>query len=286
MRILSEAFLTALKSGFLAGLTRLVTSDPDLSLEIRNGYINIYFKGNSLLKLAETGSAGYKTEIHPKFIADLDLPSRLVDEATTARFLRQVPQLKHNIAMYGRRSLEIEYEQMIARANNFEPRNNSDYYVIDRQYAVRAGRFDLIGIFWASDRRRHRAQTVPLSLMEVKFALNRYTSELPEQISRYYEAVRPIAGHLAEESEAIFRQKLDRGLYRQPSDRIEAMKTLSIARDLETFQFIIILVDYNPHSTELNLHTLSELPFANQVRLFSSGFGMWQHNVAPLPGLA
>jgi hypothetical protein len=48
-------------------------------------------------------------------------------------------------------------------------------------------------------------------------------------------------------------------------------------------QFILILVDYNPNSSKLDLNSLSRLPFAKQVRVFYGGFAMWQQNVKPLP---
>ena len=99
------------------------------------------------------------------------------------------------------------------------------------------------------------------------------------QLKRYYEAIRPEARNIAEEGETIFRQKLELGLYKQPSDRIEAMKTLSFSKDISQFQFILVLVDYNPNSCKLNLDNLAALPFAKQVRVFDGGFAMWQQNV-------
>jgi len=50
MRGLSDNFLECLKSGFLSSITEYVKSDPDLTLDIRDAYINVYYKGNSLLK--------------------------------------------------------------------------------------------------------------------------------------------------------------------------------------------------------------------------------------------
>jgi hypothetical protein len=44
MRQLSPDFITALKTGFLAGLTQAVIADKDLDLQIRNNYLNIYYK--------------------------------------------------------------------------------------------------------------------------------------------------------------------------------------------------------------------------------------------------
>lgn len=94
------------------------------------------------------GANRYRVDIHDKFTAGLTLPSQLVDEATTERFLQNVPLLKENIIKHGKSSLEAEYEQLVIRANNLEPRTNSDYFVIDRQYAIgHVGRFDLTGFF-------------------------------------------------------------------------------------------------------------------------------------------
>ena len=64
---LSESFLQALRSGFLSSLTKRVVEDIDLDLEIRSNSINIYFKGNSLLKLDEVSPQRYRVNIHPKF---------------------------------------------------------------------------------------------------------------------------------------------------------------------------------------------------------------------------
>ena len=61
------------------------------------------------------------------------------------------------------------------------------------------------------------------------------------------------------------------------------MKTLTFSRDIAQFQFILILVDYNPNSSMLNLESLASLPlsFATQVKVFCGGFAMWQQNVLP-----
>ena len=154
MRGLSVEFIGCLKSGFLSGITESVKGDPDLDLEIRDAYINVYYKGNSLLKLAEASSSRYKAEIHKKFLEGINLPLDF-SESNVAQFLAAIPLLKQNVVRYGKRSLEVEYEQMIIRANNFEPRNNTEYFIVDRQYAIDDGRFDLTG--W-----------LPLHIIEVK----------------------------------------------------------------------------------------------------------------------
>jgi hypothetical protein len=167
---------------------------------------------------------------------------------------------------------------MIIRANNLEPRNNSEYFIIDRQYTTQVGRFDLTGFVWPRDNRR-RGQTVPLCFMEIKFALNPDIQKVHEQLARYYAAIKANAVAIAKEAEIIFKQKLELGLFKQDQARLAAMQTLKISGDIDQFQFILILVDYNPHSSHFNLAQLKQLPFAQQIKIFYSGFAMWQQNL-------
>jgi hypothetical protein len=123
MRGLSKEFLAALTSGFLAELTREVKEDSDLDLEIRENYINLYYKGNSLLKLTQAAGGRYRVAVHKKF-KTLDVPTELIDEDTTRRFVKEISSIKRNIQQPGVRSLETEYEQLFIRANGFEQRVN------------------------------------------------------------------------------------------------------------------------------------------------------------------
>lgn len=281
MRKLSESFMQELTSGFLRSLTERVRQDHDLDLQIRDNYLNIYFKGNSLLRLNQVKSGKYRVMVHTKFSGDT-LFSDLTNEETVDEFIRAIPMIKDNILSHGKPSLEIEYEQMIIRANNYEPRNNSEYFIVDRQYAVSdIGRFDLTGIYWPRQRRK-RHQVVQPCLMEVKFALNQDIQDVHQQLNRYYQAIQQDPADIAQEIESIFQQKLELGLYKQPSNRLAAMKTLKVSQNIENFLFILILVDYNPYSTLFHREKLSQLPFTDQVRIFRCGFGMWENNLKTL----
>jgi hypothetical protein len=275
MRGLSDTFMESLQSGHLSSLVQTVRRDPDLNLEIRKNYLNVYYKGNSLLKLSEQVASSYRVTIDPHLAEGLVIPRSLNSVRATTGFLEMVPKIKENIVKHVRGSMEIEYEQMIIRANNYEPRNNSDYFIIDRQYQIGKFRFDLTGIYWAKTGRR-RNQQVPICLMEVKYALNTDISSIDEQLIAYYQALIPRAKEIAEEHEAVFRQKLELGLYCQPVERLAALKTLKLARDPSTFQFILVFVDYNPNSKKLDLRRIAKLPFASQVKVFHGGFAMWK----------
>ncbi len=268
--------MAALTGGFLAGITRLVVKDKDLDLQIRADSINIYYKGSSLLRLAQKSEAVYQAHIHAKFLEGCQVPDTLTDAASADRFLAAVPALKENIIKYGKSSLEVEYEQLIIRANNYEPRNATEYFIVDRQYVSgKEGRFDLTGFYWNRNKRR-KGQTVPLCLMEVKFALNADIQRVDEQLSRYYQAIQADFTAMAEEVEGILKQKLALGLFDQPPNRLEAMQTLSISRELDDCHFILFLIDYNPFSRHLHKEKLASLSFAKQIRIFHGGFALWE----------
>ena len=143
-----------------------------------------------------------------------------------------------------------------------------------------------MGFFWTA-RNRRKGQTVAPCLMEVKFALNADIGEVHQQLTRYYEAVKVNAVRIAEDAESAFRQRLELGLYDQAQARLAAMKTLTFAQDIEQFQFILVMVDYNRRSSRLDFARLANLPFASQVKVFFSGFAMWEQGFVPaneLPG--
>lgn len=232
MRKVSDSFLETLRNGFLASLVAHVVADKDLDLHFRNGYISIYYKGNSLLKLSETAS-GYAIEIHEKFKGNLPIPHALTAENIVA-FLALLPQLKDNIIRHGKSSLEIEYEQLIIRANNLEHRNNTEYSILDRQYVLGRDRFDLIGIYW-SRHNRSRTREVTPCFIEVKFALNTDIKDIHNQLGRYYDTARTHATQFADECQWMLEQKVALGLFKKTSQQLKAMKTLRVVSDSQQF---------------------------------------------------
>lgn len=276
MRGLSQQFIDDLKCNFLSDIIFRVRMDKDLDLQIREGYINIYFKGNSLLKLTEVEPHNYRVDIHEKFSGGLDSPRYIVSYDSTTQFLNLLPFIKENIIKFGASTIEAEYEQLVIRANNSEERSNSEYYILDRQYTTESrDRFDLTGFYW--DRvKRARGQEVPLCFIELKFSLNPDIKNVHEQINRYYQHVRENVNLLAQEAEKLLDQKLKLGLLKQPNNRLDAIKTLTISKNINEYEFILLLIDYNPYSKLLNLDALKSLPFSKQIKIFYSGLGLWK----------
>jgi hypothetical protein len=92
-------------------------------------------------------------------------------------------------------------------------------------------------------------------------------------------SIKKNAADLAKEIEYVFRQKRALKLYDQPIERLNAMKTLTFSKNIEDFQFILVLVDYNENRSLFALNQLGKLPFAKQIKVFRTGFGMWHHNI-------
>lgn len=276
-REISEEFLFNLSEGYLAPITEKIRNDIDLDLFIRDGYINIYFKGNALLKLTEKKRGGYSVNIHRKYLQGLKL-RQISDRDDVDRFLEMIPLLKENILHHGKPSLEIEYEQLIVRANNTEKRNNTDYFFIDRQYTLGNNyRIDLMGIHWPNPRRK--GDKVFPCLLEIKFALNTDIRKVDQQLRDYYQLIAKNPAKVARDLKSSLIQRLELGLFDQRENRLEALKTLEISPSLEDYRFILALVDYNPRSTLLDMDRIGCLPFADQVKVLYGGFGMWERNL-------
>lgn len=261
-----------------------VIKDSDLDLQIRNDgkkdYINIYYKGNSILKLNSDSSYN----INKKFVANtkLNASGKLINNNDVADYLINLPILKSNVLLVKnkRPSLEIEFEQLFVRVNNMIHSVNSEYYITDRQFADAKNklRFDLTGIYW-SRKNRSKNRKSSLAFFELKYSNNPDIKDIDKQISKYYNYISQNIDDLAKETESLLKTKTNFGLLKQNNERLNALKTLSVSKDINDVVIIIVLIDYNPHSTKFDINKLKVLPFRNQIRLFKTGFAVWERNL-------
>jgi hypothetical protein len=117
------------------------------------------------------------------------------------------------------------------------------------------------------------------ALIEVKFALNADIKNIATQVEGYFTSISGNIVAFAQEIKSLLDQKLDLGLFQQNEARLVAMKELEISTDPADIQIILGLVDYNPASKLLDYEPIKALPFANQIRIFRSGFGMWEESM-------
>lgn len=279
-RILCGEFKSALLTGCLQPLLECVNGDPDLIIEIRDAYINIYFKGHNVA-LVEYGNGTYPVSYTQKFITKLlvSTPQYLSTMKETELLLKAIPGIKDNISRHVGKGAEIEFEQMVIRANNNESSANTDYFMLDRQVQIPGEddrlRFDLLGFYWPTKDRNTRRITVPLVIAEVKYACNTDIQELRSQISSYYSLAEKHMHEIAYEAAELLKLKLELGLLTGNYMRADALSTLRIMPDISKTHFLIILVDYNPNSDLLQRAEINKLDFSDQIRIFYTGFGLW-----------
>lgn len=278
---LSKEFLCKLnpeKGGIYGPLVNRVRRDKDLDLEFRGNYINIYYQGYSILKLYQSGGI----DISEVFTHDIaDMPTRLETPGEVAKYLELLPKIKDNVTYRDEnkrssKSRELEFEQLLIRANNLESRNNSEYIIIDRQYMVNQGkdRWDLVALRWPRDKRRQKGY---LSIIEVKYGLNPDIPKLKSQIKRYGDYLEQYLEAICTDMQQILRDKLDLGLIIKTEGQSKRLKLLPLDTQIETTELIVYLIDYNPYS---KLIEKAEKPeFSGKVRIARGGLALWQKNL-------
>ena len=289
-RALSDEFMRELKDGIYHPLVQRVRLDKDLDMEFRGSYINIYYQGHSIMNLKKNGNV----VIDKKFQRGIEgkIPKAFETSEDVNAYLKLLPQIKDNVVYRPQengegerasKSRELEFEQLLIRANNLESRNNSEYIILDRQYVVNRGvdRWDLIALRWPIEKRGRHYQEGYLSVIEVKYAQNPDIQNIKSQTgrcARYLEAHLP---EICDDMQDILNQKLDLGLLAKTEGQIKRLRKLPIKSNITETEVIIYLIDYNNNSALLGRAKEAGKPdFRGKVRLALGGLALWQINLS------
>jgi len=173
-RGLSPEFLADLQGGMLAPLRERVVRDRSLSLELRENYINVYYRGGNVMRVCPTDE-GYSAFFDRKYFGGAEAPmpmppDRLRKPEDVGAWLSALPSLKQAMDLW-QPGEEREVQQLVLRDNNVGGcARSTDYYVCDIEYANHHGRFDVVAVHWPSTpSARKRADGRRLVLGEVKF---------------------------------------------------------------------------------------------------------------------
>jgi hypothetical protein len=268
MRGLEKAFMDDLKDeqGKLRGLLDFVQADDTLSLEIRDNYINLYYRGGSVYKISPTMVNDYDFSTDAGYFKDYTGKNdRLISKAkelyASGDYLQAVPFVKaaidrfiSNKKSYG----EKEVQQLTVYENNRSPvANSTHYYITDFEYAnmENGSRFDLVAIKWSNKRNLDTS----LCVMEAKLGYHavdrsnssskrKYadtTDHLDDAIKFFADASKVEA--LKHETVTIFNQKQDLGLIAPIGEN--GIKKLAALNGIS--EFMLWLVNYPPNSTAL-----------------------------------
>jgi len=288
-RALSEDFLRKFKEGIYHPLVQRIRQDKDLDMEFRGTYINVYYQGHNILNLKRNGSV----TIDNKFQRDIEeqIPKVFKTSENLDTYLKLLPKIKDNVAylpqetgVRSSRSRELEFEQLLIRANNLESRNNSEYIILDRQYVVNRGvdRWDLVALRWSIEKRGRPYQEGYLSVIEVKYAQNPDIQNIKNQVERYARYLKANLPNICDDMKNILDQKLDLNLLAKTDGQIKRLRKLPIVPDILETEVIIYLIDYNNNNSLLERAKVVGKPdFKGRVRVAFGGLALWQSSSEP-----
>jgi len=309
-RDLSVEFMDDLKNGILKSLLAVVKADNTLSLNIRNDYVNIYYRGGSLLKITEKSKNRYSFKFDNKYLdsagfsllgispqAITSLPGRITaeDRDGVDRWVHHIPALQAAMNMWlgEHPHLEREFQQLVERMNN---RNTlTDYIICDIEYTntkCRELRADLIALNWPyKTGERTRSDNVKFAIVEMKHGDGALAggSGLVEHINELDNKLGNAAitmTTLGQEMISVFNQRVELGLIE--SQTIKGVPPKIKESKPEDVEYIILLSDHYPASSILlrELTKLKSAPpshFTIKVALATfTGYGLFEENVYTL----
>lgn len=282
-RGLGPEFLRDLDCGVLSPLLRRVKADRTLSLELRADYINVYYRGGSLLRVSRA-DGGYVAFFDGQYFGAGELPSELPPAQLrgpldVAAWLEALPRLKHAMDLFlgSIPKEERDVQQRLVRENNIgTAARSTDYYICDIEYATAHGRFDAIAVHWPSTPSdRKRAHGRRLVLIEVKYGDGALEGPagLHSHVADVNECLADPANVAALELEMIdvFNQK-------------RALGAIDCEKDLAGFSderplLMLVLANHDPDKSRLRtlLRSIPESPHA-EVRIATGcllGYGLF-----------
>jgi hypothetical protein len=265
MRGLSQKFLGALKEedGILHAVLKRIQNDDTLMLAIRNGYINIYYRGGNLLKITEKKDNRYEAHFDENYdlseerarVRGLSLPKNITELAHIEKWVSSIPYLKEIMDFWFRKhpKQEREFQQLIQRENNRSSiSNETEYFIIDIEFEDSSigARFDMLAVRWPASERKD-GNKCRAALIEMKYGDNaikgpagllEHLQDIDSFLScdKHYQS-------LLDTMEAQFDQLDQLGLLKL--ERCGNGKKVKLVRDKP--EVIFVLANHNPRSPKL-----------------------------------
>ena len=243
-----------LNGGVLSPLLGLVKKDHTLDMELRGGYVEIYYRGGLLYKIKNKGNSNYEITYTKKYILVKNAQgSGVINSVADAE--SEVAKYKHNMDLYFSKypKLEKEFQQIIVRENNLSGAvsHATDYFILDIEYASMGARFDMLAVKWVSTgSKRKNTENLPIAFIEVKYGDGAVTGQasIGKHIRDYinFRKDKNKMKQLAEDMQKVFNQKCDLGLIKA----FEGKKP-GISIDHDNVECIFIFANHDPDKTNL-----------------------------------
>lgn len=263
MRTLSREFMDDLLHGELKEAVQAVRTDDTLSMELRTGYVAIYYRGGNILRINQNGKH-YQPIFDFHYCQHRIRPSiyepQLWRLQTVADWIRYMPAMKAEMDLwrYEHPKRAKEMEQFIVRGNNYSPvAVDTDYYIADLLYDSQEMdcKANMIGIKWPSIPEIRRDIYAPsLVFFELKYGDQKLTGEDGlianfRNICRYM-ADETIRNTIMDDAESMINQKAELSLLR-------GLKKKIVLNRKQKPEFILLLLNHKPRKTSL-LEALKE----------------------------
>jgi hypothetical protein len=301
-RVVSKTFADDLKLEKLSTLLARIKEDDTLMLALRDGYINIYYRGGSLLRIEQKGTGGkyiatFDTKYNKKNASPLPVqfPYPVNDEADSRALVDAIPALKYSMDRFfsQHRKAEREFQQLVARENNCSPiSNETEYFIVDIEVAgaLPNARFDMLAVRWLRDERKKQGTLVPV-LIEMKYG------------SKALEGDSGLNEHMEDAVSLRADKKSWDSLRKALEDQINQLDYLGLlnfnrAKTVKRLQIdpkatpelVFMLANHNPASTKLSkLLAAMEAPAADEngydLLFFVSSFAGYGMHRACMLGL-
>lgn len=306
-RGISKVFMEDLKSGVLKPVLDLVQADHTLNLSIRKGYINVYYRGGSLMNIRalEANKHSYAVRFDENYgsvtlpgLPQPDYAALAAANNQIADWIRNVPLLKSAMDIwFGEHPKpEREFQQLVERTNNRDYR--TDYFICDVEYThpdCTELRADLVALHWPSTQASRRQNETRIAIIEMKYRNGAMhgSSGIAAHVRKLAAAVREgrvdlVA--LAQEMCGVFNQRAQLDLVQCHSDcKCPTKEVMPGTNDKP--EFILLLADNDPDSgtlqaelSQLSVDTAApDFPFDVKIATASCmGYGLFTGCIYPI----
>ncbi len=300
-RKLSDSFLSSCICGIHSAILNRVQHDKTLDLQIRDNFINIYYRGSNLLKVTERAVDFDMNYFGGERPSDLKFPMSIKSEDDAKAVVSLIPRLKEaiDLTLGTKEKCEREFQQLVSRENNYSPiSNDTDYLICDIEYThsdYQELRFDLIAAKWPSQGAiRKKPEAMTLAVIEKKYGDGALTGSAGLQ-KHIADLINLASGnhleHLKEEMVAVMQQKAQLGVI-DKSELVREDRWPRINFDQNRPEWILILANHKPDSTilkrELELiaaivNNVENFPFDIKIATANfMGYGLYEKSMIPL----
>jgi hypothetical protein len=255
-RELSATFMSDLLYGSLKAVLAFIHKDNTLDLEIRERFVNIYYRGGNILRITEIGVNSYQFGFDSNYLPTKSTGFIAPNPGTNWDLY--FPMMKQAMDFYfsKHRKEEREYQQLVVRENNYSSiSNGTDYFIIDIEYDNHEhARFDLVAVEWpskASHRKLAKDYKPKLVVIEMKYGDGALTGTagMKKHLSDFNLFIKsPAFAIFKKEMLDMFSQKRELGLIPCLSS---SKNSNPITQFDETIELAFLIANHDPASTKL-----------------------------------